>query len=151
MSSYMMMPGARLEVGPHGQLMEQLGFYSLAPGARLLVGPHGQLKEQLGADACCNSCASSCGPCGRTGSLGAVDSNTMIGAVVVGAVGLAAWMLFRSPRRKRRRNPSTFTRKGERMYRHIKAGYRGSPRAREIAARTVYAAAKRGARGLVRK
>lgn len=30
--------------------------YMLAPGARLMVGPHGQLEESLGA--CCSSCAS---------------------------------------------------------------------------------------------
>lgn len=29
--------------------------YMLAPGARLMVGPHGRLEESLGA--CCSSCA----------------------------------------------------------------------------------------------
>lgn len=41
-----------------------------------------------------------------------------------------------------RRNPRTFTSRGERMYEHIKAGYGKDPRAAEIAARTVYARSK---------
>ncbi len=49
-------------------------------------------------------------------------------------------------------NPrSTFTAKGERMYQDIKRGYRGDPRAAEIAARTVYARAREGVAGLVKK
>jgi len=52
-------------------------------------------------------------------------------------------------RRRRRRNPTTFTKKGERMYRHIRDSYGGDPRAKEIAARTVYARARR-TKGLVR-
>lgn len=43
--------------------------YMLAPGARLYVGPHGQMEESLGA--CCAPCASG-GPC-ATG-LGATKS-----------------------------------------------------------------------------
>ena len=35
--------------------------YMLAPGARLYVGPHGQMEESLGA--CCSSCATSGGSC----------------------------------------------------------------------------------------
>lgn len=35
-------------------------------------------------------------------------------------------------------NPATFTKKGERLYEHIKEGYGHDPRAKEIAARTVY-------------
>jgi hypothetical protein len=57
----------------------------------------------------------------------------------------------RRRRRRARRNPAGLTKKGERMYRHIRDRYRreGEPRAKEIAARTVYARAKRE-RGLVR-
>ena len=49
------------------------------------------------------------------------------------------------------RNPATFTAKGDRMYEDIKRGYqrRGEPRAKEIAARTVYARAGEGVRGVV--
>jgi hypothetical protein len=36
-------------------------------------------------------------------------------------------------------NPAGLTPKGERMYQHIKAGYKGDPRAAEIASRTVIA------------
>lgn len=36
-----------------------------------------------------------------------------------------------------KRNPSSFTAKGERMYEGVKAGYGNAPRAKEIAARTV--------------
>jgi len=38
-------------------------------------------------------------------------------------------------------NPAGLTSKGERMYEHIKAGYAGDPRAKEIASRTVLARA----------
>jgi len=49
-------------------------------------------------------------------------------------------------------NPrGAFSAKGERMYRDIKRHYRGDPRASEIAARTVYARAKEGIPGLLRK
>jgi hypothetical protein len=49
-------------------------------------------------------------------------------------------------------NPrGTFTAKGERMYRDVKRHYRGDPRASEIAARTVYARAKDGVKGLVKR
>jgi len=37
-----------------------------------------------------------------------------------------------------RPNPASFTKKGERLYEHIKEGYGHDPRAKEIAARTVY-------------
>lgn len=40
------------------------------------------------------------------------------------------------------KNPPGLTAKGERMYEHIKAGYAGDPRAKEIAARTVISRAK---------
>jgi hypothetical protein len=55
-------------------------------------------------------------------------------------------------RHRRRRNPAGLTAKGERMYRHIRDRYEaeGDPRAKEIAARTVYARARR-TRGLVKK
>jgi hypothetical protein len=49
------------------------------------------------------------------------------------------------------RNPADLTAKGERMYRDIKVGYAGDPRAKEIAARTVRAAAGRGVPGLIRR
>jgi len=39
-------------------------------------------------------------------------------------------------------NPETFTAKGERMYKEIAKSHAGDPRAKEIAARTVYARAK---------
>jgi hypothetical protein len=39
-------------------------------------------------------------------------------------------------------NPAGLTAKGERMYEHIKAGYGDTPRAAEIASRTVLARAK---------
>jgi hypothetical protein len=50
------------------------------------------------------------------------------------------------------RNPAGLTKKGERMYRKIRDGYTevGKQKAKEIAARTVLARAKGGARGLVR-
>jgi hypothetical protein len=50
-----------------------------------------------------------------------------------------------------RGNPASFTAKGERMYQHIKEQYeaQGEPRAKEIAARTVYAQAAEGVSGLV--
>ena len=51
--------------------------------------------------------------------------------------------------RRDRPNPYTFTPKGERMYQHIVESYGASPRAREIAARTVYAR-HRDVPGLVR-
>lgn len=54
-------------------------------------------------------------------------------------------------RRRGRDNPAAFTKKGERMYEDIKRGYGRDPRAKEIAARTVYARSKEGARGLVRR
>lgn len=41
-----------------------------------------------------------------------------------------------------RRNPAGLTAKGERMYEHIRDRYRGSPRAEEIASRTVLARAR---------
>jgi len=49
-------------------------------------------------------------------------------------------------------NPANFTAKGERMYDEIKRGYqsKGDPRAKEIAARTVYARAAEGVPGLVK-
>lgn len=49
-------------------------------------------------------------------------------------------------------NPANFTAKGERMYEDIKRGYqaKGDPRAKEIAARTVYARAAEGVPGLVK-
>ena len=50
-----------------------------------------------------------------------------------------------------RMNPRGLTAKGERMYEHVKKSYRGDPRAKEIAARTVYARASEGAPGLRRK
>jgi hypothetical protein len=49
---------------------------------------------------------------------------------------------IRVSQRKNPRNPAGLTRKGERMYKHIKAGYAGDPRAKEIASRTVLARAK---------
>jgi hypothetical protein len=36
------------------------------------------------------------------------------------------------------RNPATFTAKGERLYEQVKAGYGRDPRAKSIAAATVY-------------
>jgi len=36
------------------------------------------------------------------------------------------------------RNPSTFTAKGERLYEQVKRGYGSDPRAKSIAAATVY-------------
>lgn len=50
--------------------------YMLAPGARLYVGPHGQMEESLGA--CCPSCATSGGSC-ATG-LGATKSAAVVQA-----------------------------------------------------------------------
>jgi LPXTG-motif cell wall-anchored protein len=128
--------------------------------------------------ACCSGCAKTGGSCGALGGTQtlkatiippkttttqivatspAIQSQTtskttlyVIAAAGVIGVGLL-WFLRRKRRRNPRRNPRTFTRKGERMYRHIKAGYGSSPRAKEIAARTVYAAARRGKRGLMRK
>jgi hypothetical protein len=48
-------------------------------------------------------------------------------------------------------NPSSFSEKGERMYEHIKQQYeaKGDPRAKEIAARTVYASSSAGVPGLI--
>lgn len=47
-----------------------------------------------------------------------------------------------APRRSKG-NPVGLTAKGERMYEHVKAGYAGDPRAKEIASRTVLARAKK--------
>lgn len=49
-------------------------------------------------------------------------------------------------------NPAGLTKKGERMYKAVERGYRaaGDARAKEIAARTVFASAKHGVKGLVR-
>ena len=155
MSDYMLAPGARLEVGPHGKLYETLGdmvphrpMYEYGEGQYV----YGAANESLGA--CCQGCAAGNASCGHKPlglSIGSVTISTPL--LLVGA-GLAAYLLFfRKKRgsRARRRNPATFTKKGERMYRHIRRGYGKSRRAKEIAARTVYAAAKRGTKGLVRK
>ncbi len=56
--------------------------YMLAPGARLYIGPHGQPEESLGA--CCASCASG-GPC-ATG-LGATKTATLA-ALTAGNAGV---------------------------------------------------------------
>ena len=122
----------------------------------------GQYVYAAPLGACCQGCADG-GTCSGK-PLGAISiaGFSIPTPVLVGAAGLAAYLLFFRKRRRgrrgyfrggyrRRRNPSTFTKKGERMYRHIKRGYGSDPRAKEIAARTVYAAAKRGTRGLVRK
>src|SRR5574337_225106 len=54
------------------------------------------------------------------------------------------------PTVRRVKNPrGAFTAKGERMYEHVKHSEHGSPRAKEIAARTVYARAEEGAPGLL--
>lgn len=57
-----------------------------------------------------------------------------------------------APNRKAppKHNPANLTKKGERAYKHIKKGYGSDPRAKEIAARTVYTMAKTTP-GLVRK
>ena len=47
--------------------------YMLAPGARLEVGPHGKLYESVGA--CCASCASG-GPCTGAPLSGITDALT---------------------------------------------------------------------------
>jgi hypothetical protein len=51
---------------------------------------------------------------------------------------------------KPKKNPAGLTRKGERMYEHVRASYPSDPRAKEIASRTVRARASGGARGLVK-
>ncbi len=53
---------------------------------------------------------------------------------------------FCSPRKAP--NPAGLTARGERMYEHVKTSYPGDPRAKEIAARTVYARASEGVVGL---
>lgn len=54
------------------------------------------------------------------------------------------------PTVRRVKNPrGAFTAKGERMYEHVKHSEHGSPRAKEIAARTVYARAEEGVPGLL--
>lgn len=63
---------------------------------------------------------------------------------------------FRSGRHKENpftANPANLTHKGERMYEDVKRGYelKGDRRAKEIAARTVYARAREGTPGLVKK
>lgn len=47
--------------------------------------------------------------------------------------------------------PRDLTPKGERLYEHVKQSYAGDPRAEEIAARTVYARAREGTEGLVKR
>jgi hypothetical protein len=59
--------------------------YMLDPGARLMVGPHGQLEESLGGatGACCAPCAASGSRCGT--ALGATKTKALasrFGAVV---------------------------------------------------------------------
>ncbi len=122
------------------------------------------MSQYLATGACCRACAQG-GPCGSPLGLTpamvaaaapmATQASTapassswrplVIAAAAAGAIGLV-WRL-----RRKRRNPARFTRKGERMYQHVRRGYGSSPRAKEIAARTVYAASRRGARGLVRE
>lgn len=71
------------------------------------------------------------------------DGGRMIEALVTVHTG-GRLTFHPSPERgvERKSNPAGLTKKGERMYGHVKASYRGSPRAKEIAARTVLARAK---------
>lgn len=59
--------------------------YVMEPGARLFIGPHGLPEESVGA--CCASCASG----GRCASLGSIDSGTGL-LLTLGALGLLAWV-----------------------------------------------------------
>jgi hypothetical protein len=83
-------------------------------------------------------------------ALDAANAGMSLGVklAIGGGVLVGAYLLLG---RRRRRNPSTFTRKGERMYRHIERRYAGRARAKEIAARTVYARSRGGAPGLVKR
>lgn len=93
--------------------------YILAPGARLEIGPHGKPYESLGA--CCAGCAGG-GTCGATSSLGALTFTAwgvqIPTVAVLGAAGLAAWWLFF--RKKHRRNPARRRRRSRRMFRSRK-------------------------------
>lgn len=90
--------------------------YMLAPGARLEIGPHGTPYETLGA--CCAGCAGGKG----CGGAKAVGDFTVAGVVVPmalvtwGAIGLGAWWLFL--RKKHRRNPARRYRRHRRSRRN---------------------------------
>jgi hypothetical protein len=89
--------------------------YMLAPGARLEIGPGGQLDETLGSlGACCAACESAA-PLGATKSprpsaaiLNAVAAQAqrsnvkkMLVVGAIGAAGLGAVLLLRRRRRRR--------------------------------------------------
>lgn len=85
-SDYIMLPGARLEIGPHGKPYETLGQssnYIITPGARLEVGKRG-LYETLGSF-------------GGSGTLFLIAGALLAVAVFAGKRG----SLFPNPKRRR--------------------------------------------------
>lgn len=85
---YTMLPGARLEVGPHGQLEEQLGDALATPGGTF-----------PGSRACCAECAAGAPRCGGAKGLGDLSSlPTWVMPVAIAgaaAVGVVWWLRSR--------------------------------------------------------
>lgn len=68
--------------------------YMKLPGAKLVVGPHGQLEETLGA--CCSSCARG-GPCASAG----FDFDKQKWNIAAVAIAAGAWWWLRNRSNKR--------------------------------------------------
>lgn len=67
--------------------MQTSAPYVMLPGSRLYIGPHGKPYESLGrrAPVAC------CGSCGRCEPMGAIDATTGL-FLSVGALGLLAYI-----------------------------------------------------------
>lgn len=84
MSPYVKLPGAELDVGPRGHLLETLGDCHTGPA----VGPTG--RGHVHASPCCTSCADG-GPC----ATGADNGRGLATIAVVGAAAaIGAAVLF---------------------------------------------------------
>jgi hypothetical protein len=84
MSDYVMLPGARLEIGPGGKPYETLGAVPVAP--------------------CCSACAKGGRRCGALGSDSAVF-DLVTNPLVLVAGGLFVWWKFFGGDKVLRRNP----------------------------------------------
>ncbi len=85
---YVMMPGARLYIGPHGRPEESMGVGDCCSGPA--VGPRGRAhlhEVPCPAGACCPSCAEG-GPCEGVGDVGPTEKMLL----ALGALGLLAWV-----------------------------------------------------------